>query len=202
MEDGRNSVEKDSQLELPDLAPEREWAEVDAGKSFVSRPWHLRGSGQSKAVDTFWVELKIRPLAAEYGWQAVGMHLGTQQSEDVGVKVACRDFASIAGRRFCSGAPAIYSDGAHFMSFYGGLHAEIVEIATNQPRPLQFYVGAGASRVQAVALESQVTPYSSVEILYHLPSRITARASMFVSFLPDNTRLALSAPSLSLLYRF
>lgn len=207
-ESGHSSVRQGRQPELPDLAPSRMWAEVDAGQSSVSRPWQLRGSGQSRSIDTYWVEVKLRPMAAEYGWQAVGMHLGTQQSDDVGIMIACRDFGAIAGRRFCAKAPGIYNEGARLMAFYGGFHAELVEIATSEPRPLQFYLGAGATRLQAVALESQVNPYSSFEVLYTLPdkankpSRLSARASMFMTFLDDRTKLTLSAPSLSVVYRF
>lgn len=185
---------------LRDLAPPRSWVEVIPRRAQTPSLLHT--------VSTYWVDVKFRPLSGTYFWEAAGPQLGIHQSDDLTKAVACRNFPSIAGRRFCNGWEAQYREGARFVSVYGGVHAELSEILTRQPRPLQFHLGGGMARFQSAFLRSFFAPYFSLEGNWAVLQDFSIGFSAFLAFLDSwtaHSRLTVvdvAAPSLSIEYKF
>lgn len=176
--------------------------EVDAGSGFIASADGFF-SGTGRAYATHWVDLKIRPFADQFQMQAVGLQVGTHQTQEMSQNIACRVAPSIAGRNFCSTSGSNYSAGLRFMAVYGGVHAEMVELMAREPKLLQIYLGAGASAVRSILAQGPlVAPYSSIEIGYQVQKKLSAKAGLFMSMYDVAGALGIAAPSISFEYKF
>ena len=182
-------------------AASRNTVEVNAGRGFVGKAVDILGSGNGPIFTTNWISMKVRPFAALQS-EALGFQLGIQTSEDITKNTACRAMPEIAGRTFCSSNTTEYVNGPHFIALYSGIQAELIELISREPRPLQIYFGAGASTIQASAIDLTTVPYSSLEVSYLLRKQLQARAGLFVSAPHDFNGVGVAAPEVTLEYRF
>ncbi|HLE01115.1 MAG TPA: hypothetical protein VJB59_12700 [Bdellovibrionota bacterium] len=196
------SVEAASQTSANDpIRHERETIEVSNGRGFVGQGSDVLGRGPHRMRTTNWVDLKFRPVP-NYGWQAIGIQVGAHQSDDLTKNFLCKKAASVAGRVYCSTAESEYHAGPHFLALYGGINAEIIELAVGEPRPFRLHMGTGATRVQSITFKSSVLPYSSLEVSYRLKKQLQAKAGVFVGLIKDTDELGVAAPAVSVEYRF
>ena len=183
------------------LKHQRDMVEVSNGRGFVGQGSDVLGRGPHRMRTTNWVDLKFRPVP-NYGWQAIGIQVGAHQSDDLTKNLLCKKAPSIAGRVYCSTAESEYHAGPHFLALYGGINAEIIELAVGEPRPFRLHMGTGATRVQSITFRSSVLPYSSLEVSYRLREELQAKAGIFVGLIKDTDELGVAAPAVSVEYRF
>ncbi|MCM2279684.1 MAG: hypothetical protein NDJ89_16540 [Oligoflexia bacterium] len=186
-----------ARVETASAAPPEAF-EVKSGRGFVARANTLFGETTRPILNTHWVSLKLHPFRDGFRPRPFGLQAGLQQSEDATRAAACRLAPSIAGKSYCGTEGAAY-----FTALYGGMQAELVELAAADPRPLRITVGAGASAIRAAPFEgTALQPYSSLELGYQLREKLQARAAAFVSYIGPEEGLGISAPTLALEYRF
>ncbi|HAR41126.1 MAG TPA: hypothetical protein DCS07_00580 [Bdellovibrionales bacterium] len=184
-----------------DSASTRKIVDLSVGKGFVGRKIQRKLLvRQIHGIN--WVEAKIRLLDSVPGLRAIGLQLGTQQTEEITKNTLCRTAPSIAGRIYCSTADSDLQGGPQYTALYAGIQTELIEMATLEPRPLRIYVGTGYSQIQSTTIPSNGTPYTSVEIVYESRRQFTAKAALYISPIDETSSLGIAMPGLSVSYYF